>query len=251
MARGKWFLPYRRSRLNYEDVGVMPYLVQHDIGFNGDKLFRAVKWNGPNSGTFSLVGEVHSAGDTAGYGKKAKAADTRKAHAKAVADAKQLAGKQNPRRRNPIHGSLTWEQWNSLWPQGHLWQSYSEDEAHAINRERYNGKRLVVGIKSGGRIEMYGVIPQSDYEDLKSKKNPAARLPKQWTKAQVRVNSRGQVQVKLNNPSWRSTVKSVKKRRRASAKESGYKYVDFPSRQKQSWVARGRTKRRVNRRRRY
>jgi len=98
MAGGKWFLPYKKNRINYEDVGAMPYLVQHDIGFNGDKLFRAVKWNGPNSGTFSLVGTVRSAGDTAGYGQKAKAADTRKAHAKAVADARRMGGMQNPRR---------------------------------------------------------------------------------------------------------------------------------------------------------
>lgn len=100
MARKKWFLPYKANRLNYEDVGAMPYLVKHDIGFSGDKLFQAVKWNGPNSGTFTLVGEVHSAGETAGYGQRAKAADTRKARAKAVADARRLAGvsgsKQNP-----------------------------------------------------------------------------------------------------------------------------------------------------------
>jgi len=120
MARGKWFLPYKKNRINYEDIGVLPYLVQHDIGFNGDKLFRVVKWNGPGSGTFSLVGETHSAGDTAGYGKRATASDTRKARARAVADARRLAGKQNP------------------------------------------------------------------------------RLPAKWTPAQVRVNSKGQVQLKIN-----------------------------------------------------
>lgn len=102
MARGKWFLPYKANKLNYEDVGYSPYFVQHDIGFSGDKIFRAVKWNGPNSGTFTLVGEPHSAGDTAPYGKRARAADTRKARAKAVSDVHRLAGgklEENPRMR--------------------------------------------------------------------------------------------------------------------------------------------------------
>jgi len=47
MARGKWFLPYKKNQINYEDIGVLPYLVQHDIGFSGDKIFTAMKWNGP------------------------------------------------------------------------------------------------------------------------------------------------------------------------------------------------------------
>ena len=47
------------------------------------------------------------------------------------------------------------------------------------------------------------------------------------------------------NPSWRRTVKRTKKARKAMAKELGHEYVEFPSRQKQSWIARGRKRRGV------
>lgn len=45
MARRKqkWFLPFQRSKVNYEDVGLYPYLLQHDVGFSGRKLYRPVK----------------------------------------------------------------------------------------------------------------------------------------------------------------------------------------------------------------
>lgn len=110
MARGKWFLPYRAGKLNYEDIGLMPYLIQHDIGFNGDKLFRVVKWV-PESRHFVLQGTVYSGGDTAGFGKRSTAADNRKARAKAVAEAKQLAGesRSNPTRRRNMDQSAARE----------------------------------------------------------------------------------------------------------------------------------------------
>ena len=208
MARGKWFLPYRANRINYEDVGADPYFVQHDIGFSGDKLFRAVKWNGPNSGTFTLVGEVRSAGDTAGYGQRAKAVDTRKAHAKAVADARRLAGKQNPR---DLGGMSVKNMPGFGW--------------YILSR---NGQHVQVRIKGRGVMSYFSSRAQAEKVAAQIKSSPEL--------------------TSLRNPSWRRTVKGIKKARRKTAAEGGYKYKDFPSRMKQSWVARGRTKRRVNRR---
>jgi len=74
----------------------------------------------------------------------------------------------------PINGTVTWTQWNKVWPTGKLWQSYVEADMHAINDERYEGKRLVVGIhKPGGPVEMYGLIPSNTFHEIKEQKqNP-------------------------------------------------------------------------------
>lgn len=203
MARGKWFIPYKRNRLNYEDVGADPYYVQHDIGFSGDKLFRAVRWNGPNSGTFTLVGEVRSAGDTAGFGKRATAADTRKAHAKAVADARRLAGGS---RSNPMrHFSVT---------------RIDVPKGYGIITQ--DGQAVQVKMKDGRIVSAF------------TTKSQAESVARQLNRQAAR-----------KNPSWRRTVKRTKKARKAMAKELGHEYVDFPSRQKQSWIARGRKRRGV------
>jgi len=39
----KWILPYRRGKKNYEDVGYLPFALEHDIGFSGSKMYRPVK----------------------------------------------------------------------------------------------------------------------------------------------------------------------------------------------------------------
>lgn len=39
----KWFLPKRRGKKNYEDIGD-GLLLQHDIGLSGDKLYRIGYW---------------------------------------------------------------------------------------------------------------------------------------------------------------------------------------------------------------
>jgi hypothetical protein len=41
--KSKWLVPFKRNHRNYEDVGEMPYLLEHDRGFAGDKLYRACK----------------------------------------------------------------------------------------------------------------------------------------------------------------------------------------------------------------
>ena len=41
-----WLLPYRKNKLNYEDIGALPFCLQHDIGFSGKKLYRVVKTGG-------------------------------------------------------------------------------------------------------------------------------------------------------------------------------------------------------------
>jgi len=39
----KWLLPYKRGKKNYEDIGCLPYVLLHDRGFGGDKLYRVVR----------------------------------------------------------------------------------------------------------------------------------------------------------------------------------------------------------------
>lgn len=39
----KWLMPYKANRRNYEDVGMLPFALEHDRGFAGDKLYRIVK----------------------------------------------------------------------------------------------------------------------------------------------------------------------------------------------------------------
>lgn len=39
----KWFLPFRRGKVNYEDVGHYPLLLQHDRGFAGTAIYRPVE----------------------------------------------------------------------------------------------------------------------------------------------------------------------------------------------------------------
>lgn len=53
-GKSKWFLPYRRNRVNYEDVGYYPYLLQHDTGFGGTKIYRPVMHM--TDGSFVLKG---------------------------------------------------------------------------------------------------------------------------------------------------------------------------------------------------
>lgn len=40
---GKWILPYKRGKKNYENVGYLPFALEHDIGFSGSKMYRPVK----------------------------------------------------------------------------------------------------------------------------------------------------------------------------------------------------------------
>jgi hypothetical protein len=54
--------------MNYEDVGLLPYALQHDVGFSGDKLYRAVRVS--DSGGFTLVGRQR-------YSRKEALADIR------------------------------------------------------------------------------------------------------------------------------------------------------------------------------
>lgn len=39
MTKQKWLLPFRRNKKNYEDIGVLPYALEHDRGFAGEKLY--------------------------------------------------------------------------------------------------------------------------------------------------------------------------------------------------------------------
>lgn len=55
----KWLIPYRRYKLNYEDVGYLPLVLQHDIGFSREKTYHIVRQGGygqffivPDSGVF-------------------------------------------------------------------------------------------------------------------------------------------------------------------------------------------------------
>lgn len=42
----KWLLPFKRNKKNYEDVGYLPFALEHDIGFSGNKMYRPVKVEG-------------------------------------------------------------------------------------------------------------------------------------------------------------------------------------------------------------
>ena len=39
----KWVLPFRRNKRNYEDIGCMPYCLEHDRGFSGAKIYKVVR----------------------------------------------------------------------------------------------------------------------------------------------------------------------------------------------------------------
>lgn len=52
-STGKWYMPFRRNRVNYENVGKLPFLLQHDIGFSGKKIYRPVR---VSEGGFTLKG---------------------------------------------------------------------------------------------------------------------------------------------------------------------------------------------------
>lgn len=43
MSNQKWVLPFKRNKKNYEDIGVLPYALQHDRGFAGEKLYKLVR----------------------------------------------------------------------------------------------------------------------------------------------------------------------------------------------------------------
>lgn len=43
MRQEKWLLPFKRAARNYENIGCMPYALEHDRGFAGDKLYRVVR----------------------------------------------------------------------------------------------------------------------------------------------------------------------------------------------------------------
>jgi hypothetical protein len=43
MTDQKWLLPFRRTKRNYENIGVLPYALEHDRGFSGDKLYKLVR----------------------------------------------------------------------------------------------------------------------------------------------------------------------------------------------------------------
>jgi len=51
----KWFLPFRRGKVNYEDVGHYPLLLQHDRGFTGKAVYRPVEHQSGTS-LFTLLG---------------------------------------------------------------------------------------------------------------------------------------------------------------------------------------------------
>ena len=36
-------MPFKRGKRNYEDIGQLPYCLEHDRGFAGDKLYRVCK----------------------------------------------------------------------------------------------------------------------------------------------------------------------------------------------------------------
>lgn len=39
----RWILPFNPAKRNYEDVGYLPYVLEHDRGFAGDKIYRIVR----------------------------------------------------------------------------------------------------------------------------------------------------------------------------------------------------------------
>jgi hypothetical protein len=48
----KWLLPKKSHKKNYEDVGYLPYALEHDIGFSGSKMYRPVKYE---NGTITVM----------------------------------------------------------------------------------------------------------------------------------------------------------------------------------------------------
>lgn len=38
----KWLRPFRRNLRNFENVGCLPFALEHDRGFGGDKLYSVV-----------------------------------------------------------------------------------------------------------------------------------------------------------------------------------------------------------------
>jgi len=52
--RQKWALPYKRFKINVEDIGYDPFYLQHDIGFSGTKIYRPLERS--KSGGFILRG---------------------------------------------------------------------------------------------------------------------------------------------------------------------------------------------------
>lgn len=55
----KWLLPKKRGKKNYEDVGYLPFALQHDVGFSGAKRYHPVKVSA--DGGFTVASsELHS-----------------------------------------------------------------------------------------------------------------------------------------------------------------------------------------------
>ena len=92
----KWILPHRRGRKNYENVGYLPYALEHDIGFSGSKMYRPVKVGADNQ--ITVMSSELSSVDYDRYSRKS------------VIDAiKELAKRsrgENPRRVNPDGGPV-------------------------------------------------------------------------------------------------------------------------------------------------
>ena len=87
----KWLLPYKRGKKNYEDVGYLPYALEHDTGFGGDKMYRPVKYD---NGQITVMSSELAGAHYDRYSRKS-----------AIDAVKYLAagmGKQNPATGNPF-----------------------------------------------------------------------------------------------------------------------------------------------------
>jgi hypothetical protein len=83
----KWLLPFKRGKKNYEDVGYLPYVLGHDIGFSGNKMYRPVKYE---NGAITVMSNDLAREQYDTYSRKS------------VMDAiKRLAGGKSNSKRNP------------------------------------------------------------------------------------------------------------------------------------------------------
>lgn len=201
-TKQKWALPFRRGRINVEDIGYHPYYLQHDIGFSGKKVYRPVERRT----------------DTTGYVLGGNYGMTRK---EAVDEIKRLAAggsKRNPMviKRKQLRYSPTFTnasinrkhaitlmqagvsgreiaaEWPRIWKvdsEGKIGQRYDSEIADGSNRLETSATMTSDSVKK--------FLREWKARNKTTASNPASIQRGKWIPAQVMVTPGGKIVAKV------------------------------------------------------
>lgn len=162
----KWLLPYKRGKKNYEDVGYLPYALQHDVGFGGDKMYRPVKYE---NGQITVMSSELAGSHYDRYSRKS-----------AIDAVKYLAagmGKQNPATGNPF------------WP----FNSFTHTTIYHVGTgEKYKASGTHKGYTLYRKLDTDEfLVPALDKDSRFDTLKDAKEFVNSWTKHQKNPKHRG------------------------------------------------------------